>query len=47
MAYENSPQIKSKEKMIAGAEAKVRMAEKEYYPDFTLAGSVFKRRGGV
>ena len=45
MAYENSPQIKSKEKMIAGAEAKVRMAEKEYYPDFTLAGSVFKRRG--
>ncbi|MFA4828003.1 MAG: TolC family protein [Thermodesulfovibrionales bacterium] len=45
MAYENSPQVKSKEKMIAGAEAKVRMAEKEYYPDFTLAGSVFKRRG--
>lgn len=45
MAYENSPQVKSKEKMIAGAEAKVRMAEKEYYPDFTIAGSVFKRRG--
>lgn len=45
MAYENSPQIKSKEKMIAGAEAKVRMAEKEYYPDFTLAASVAKRRG--
>ena len=45
MAHSNSPLIKSREKMIAGAEAKVRMAEKEYYPDFTLAGSVFKRRG--
>lgn len=45
MAHENSPQVKSKEKMIAAAETQVRMAEKEYYPDFTLAGSVFKRKG--
>lgn len=35
-AYENSPEIKSRERMIAGAEAKVQMAEKEYYPDFTV-----------
>lgn len=44
-AYENSPEIKSKEKMIAAAEAKVLMAKKEYYPDFTVTGSVFKRKG--
>jgi len=45
MSFENSPVIKSKEKMIASADAKVKMTEKEYYPDFTLAASVFKRRG--
>jgi len=44
-AYENSPEIRSREKMIAGAEAKVKMAEKEYYPDFTLNASLFKRNG--
>jgi outer membrane protein, heavy metal efflux system len=42
MAKENSPEIKSKEKMIKGAEAKVRMAEKEYYPDFTLGANLYK-----
>lgn len=42
-ANENSPEIKSKEKMISSAEAKVNMAKKEYYPDFTLAASLFKR----
>ena len=31
--------------MIASAKTKVNMAEKEYYPDFTIAGSVFERRG--
>ncbi|MBI4691474.1 MAG: TolC family protein [Nitrospirae bacterium] len=45
IAYEKSPEVISGEKMVAGAEAKVRMAEKEYYPDFTLAASLFKRRG--
>ncbi|MBI3377702.1 MAG: TolC family protein [Nitrospirae bacterium] len=45
MSYSNSPLIKSREKMIASAKAKVNMAEKEYYPDFTIAGSVFERRG--
>jgi len=44
LAYENSPEIKAREKMIRAAEAKVRMAEKEYYPDFTVTGTVFDRR---
>ncbi|MBI5676151.1 MAG: TolC family protein [Nitrospirae bacterium] len=35
-AYENSPEIKSRERMVRGAKAKVQMAEKEYYPDFTI-----------
>ena len=43
--HENSPEIKSKEKMVLSAEAKVRMAKKEYYPDFTIAASLFERRG--
>ncbi|HBR22419.1 MAG TPA: hypothetical protein DD713_07645 [Nitrospiraceae bacterium] len=45
ISHSNSPLIKSREKMIAAAKAKVNMAEKEYYPDFTIAGSVFERRG--
>lgn len=45
IAYENSPEIKSKEKIIAAAEAKIQMAMKEYYPDFTLNASVFPRGG--
>ncbi len=44
-AYENSPEIKSREKMIAAAEARIKMAEREYYPDFTLSASLFKRAG--
>ncbi|MBI5409650.1 MAG: TolC family protein [Nitrospirae bacterium] len=42
-AYENSPDIQSKKKMIAGAETKVRMAEREYYPDFTVNASYFAK----
>jgi cobalt-zinc-cadmium efflux system outer membrane protein len=45
MARDNSPEIKSKEKMIKGAETKVRMAEKEYYPDFTLGANLYKTSG--
>jgi len=44
-AYKNSPEIKARKKMIAGAEVKIQMAKKEYYPDFTIATSVSKRRG--
>jgi outer membrane protein TolC len=44
-AYRNSPEIRSKERMIASSRARIGMAEKEYFPDFTLAASVFKRSG--
>ncbi|MDO8785058.1 MAG: TolC family protein, partial [Syntrophales bacterium] len=44
-ADKNSPEIKAKEKMIAGAETKVQMAKKEYYPDFALGASLYKREG--
>jgi Outer membrane protein len=44
-SYNNSPEIKAREKMIAGAEAKVQMAKREYYPDFTINAGVSKRRG--
>ena len=45
VAYQNSPEIKSKEKMISAAEAKVKIAQKEYYPDFTINAGYFKRAG--
>jgi outer membrane protein, heavy metal efflux system len=35
-AYEFSPEIRVKEKMIAASEAKLQIAKKEYYPDVTL-----------
>ena len=44
-AMENSPEIKFRDKMIAAAEAKVRMMQKEYIPDFTLNASYFNRGG--
>ena len=46
MAYDHSPEIRARQRMVAAAEAKVRMAEKEYYPDFTLAAGYFNRGGG-
>jgi outer membrane protein TolC len=45
-AYDHSPEIRIKQRMVAAAELRVKMAEKEYYPDFTLAGSYFTRGGG-
>ncbi|MBI5188707.1 MAG: TolC family protein [Nitrospirae bacterium] len=45
LAVENSPEIKSRQKMIEASDAKIKMAKKEYYPDLTLAASLFKRRG--
>lgn len=47
MAYNNSPEIRSREKMVASAEARVKMAEWEFYPDFTLNASVFPKGGGM
>ena len=43
MSYEKSPLIKSREKMIGAAHAKVAMAKKEYYPDVTLGANYFAR----
>ncbi len=42
-AYANSPEVRLKEKLVRGAEAKVKMAKREYYPDFTINGSYFLR----
>ena len=46
MAKEHSPDVRSKRKMVEGAQAKVKMARKEYYPDFAVAGGYFQRGGG-
>jgi cobalt-zinc-cadmium efflux system outer membrane protein len=46
-AKERSPEVKSKEKMVQGAEAKVKMARKEYYPDVTLTAGYFPRTQGL
>ena len=43
MSYDRYPMIKSREKMVNAAEAKVQMAKKEYYPDFTIGASYFAR----
>lgn len=45
-AKSSSPEIKSKEKMIEAADAKVKMAEKEYYPDFTIGANYYPRTKG-
>jgi len=44
-AIENSPEVASREKMFKASEAGVHMAQKEYYPDVTLAGTVATRSG--
>jgi outer membrane protein, heavy metal efflux system len=43
MAKSNSPEIRSREKMVEAAEAKVKMAKKEYFPDVTLGASYYPR----
>lgn len=43
LASEASPYVKSKEEMVSAGKVRVAMAEKEYYPDFTLTGTVMKR----
>ena len=47
MVKDHSPDVRSKQKMVEGAEAKVRMAKKEYYPDVTVGASYFPRTGGL
>ncbi len=42
-AAEKSPAIKARDLMAEAAESRKQLAEKEYYPDFTLNASVFPR----
>jgi outer membrane protein TolC len=44
-AIESSPEVAAREKMLKASEAGVHIAQKEYYPDVTLAGTVAKRSG--
>jgi cobalt-zinc-cadmium efflux system outer membrane protein len=44
-ALDRSPEIRSKEKTITTNETKVKIAQKEYYPDVTLAANYFARGG--
>jgi outer membrane protein, heavy metal efflux system len=43
---DNSPELQSKVKMVEAAEAKLKMAKKEYYPDVTIGASYFPRTQG-
>jgi outer membrane protein TolC len=45
MALIHSPEIKSRNKMIETAEARLQMTRKEYLPDFTVNVSYFNRAG--
>jgi outer membrane protein, heavy metal efflux system len=47
LAKERSPEVKSKEKMVQGAQAKIKMAKKEYYPDVTIGAGYFPRTQGL
>ncbi|HUH66366.1 MAG TPA: TolC family protein [Syntrophales bacterium] len=44
-AQEQSPEIKSRERMVAAAKTKLAMAKKEYIPDVTIGAGVFPRGG--
>ena len=47
LAKDYSPEVKSKQKMVEGAEAKVKLARKEYYPDYAVGASYFPRTMGL
>lgn len=44
-AEQDSTEIRAKERMAAGSEAKVSMARREYFPDVTVTAGVETRRG--
>ncbi len=46
LAEENSPELTIKQKMLASSEVKLHLAEKDYYPDFTVTGT-YEKRGGI
>ena len=45
MAEQHSPEIRSRTKMIEAANTKLLMAQKDYYPDFTVNANYFNRTG--
>jgi len=45
MALSHSPEIKSRNKMIEAADAKIKMARKEFFPDFSINANYYNRRG--
>ena len=45
LALSHSPEIKSRSKMIEAAETKVKMAKKEFLPDFSINANYYKRTG--
>jgi cobalt-zinc-cadmium efflux system outer membrane protein len=45
MALNHSPEIKSRNKMIEAAEAKIKMTRKEVFPDFSINAGYYSRRG--
>jgi cobalt-zinc-cadmium efflux system outer membrane protein len=44
-ALANSPEIKARNKIIEAADAKLRMAQREYYPDFSINAAYYNRSG--
>ena len=45
LALKNSPEVRSRGKMIDAADTRLKMAQREYFPDFTLGGGYYKRSG--
>ncbi len=45
MAVERSPEVRARGRMIEAADARLRMAGKEYYPDFLVGANYFNRSG--
>ncbi len=45
LALKNSPEIRSRSKMIEAADTRLKMAQKEYFPDFTIGGGYYNRSG--
>ncbi len=43
---DESPEVRSKKKLIEAAEARVRLAKRNYYPDFTIGANYFPRTNG-
>ena len=45
LVLKNSPEIRSRGKMIDAADTRLKMAQREYLPDFTFGGSYYNRSG--